>query len=348
MPLAELLLVLIAAQAAPPDADEPAEAAAPSHAPPAIGEVRLAVANYLDRRTEDRGEPLPNREELARAWDALTDETPPAERLDLLARTLRAADPAIDELLAGLDPLGPPPEEPPDVDFTVDSSDDFARDHLRLIVGRTLVRLGMYDEALGELEGLDPARLIDPATAIYCRAVCEHQLLMREEALATLATLLVRTARVPEPTAALAGLMRRELEETEPESLREVAGMMRDVERRLELGRSGPKVRKREDEIVARLDAIIEKLQAQAGGGGGGGGNSQSRSNQSSSPGTDSVLKGGDAAGEADMKAADGAGGWGELPKKEQERARAFLNRNYPGHYGPAVERYFRKSAEEN
>ncbi|MFH5804090.1 hypothetical protein [Alienimonas sp. DA493] len=355
MPIAELLLVLAAAQAAPPEVAPASEAVAEpqtsqvSYAPPPMAEVRAAVTAYLDRRAEVRGEPLPNREELLSAWDELTDETPPAERLDLLAVTLRAADPAIDDLLSTLDPLGPPPEERPDVDFAVDSSDPFARDHLRLLVGRTLARLGMYDEALGELEGLDPAGLVDPATALYYRAVSEHQLLMRDEALATIDSLLDRTARVPEPMAALAGLMRGELNETEPESLREVAGMMRDVERRLDLGDSGPKVRKREDEIIARLDAIIEKLQAQAGGGGGeGGGDAPSPANQSANPGSDSVLKGSETAGEADMKPADGPGGWGELPEKEQARARSLLDRDYPGHYRRVVEEYFRKSAEEN
>ena len=360
MPLTELLLILAAAQAAPPDADPPdagpptpAAETAPAErtrfAPPPLAEVRAAVAEYLDRKAEERGEPLPDREELTAAWDDLPGDAPPSDRLDLLARTLRAADPAIEELLAPLGPLDPVPEERPDVDFAVDSSDEWVRDHLRLLVGRALVRMGLYDEALGELESLDPAELVDPATALFCRAVCEHQLLMREEATATLASLIERTEGASESTLALAGLMRAELAETEPESLREVAWMMRDVERRLDRGRSGPKVRKQEDEIVARLDKIIEKLQQQAGGGGGGGGGSQqSRSNQPSNPGEDSALKGADAAGDADVKPADGPGGWGDLPPREQAEVRALLDRNYPGHYRRVVEEYFRRSAEEN
>ena len=342
MPLAELLLALLAAQA-------PAEAPA-VYAPPPITEVREAVAAYLDRRAEAVGEALPVAADLLAAWEERTDATPPGERLDLLARTLRAADANVEELLAPLDPLGPPPEERPDVDYAVDSSDPFARDHLRLIVGRALVRLGMYDEALDELAELDPGTLIDPAGALFSRAVAEHQLLMREEAAASLDALLNRTQRVPEPALALAALMRAELDETEPESLREVASMMRDVERRLDLGRSGPKVRKRGDEIVARLDAIIEKLQQQAGGGGGGGesaGGQPKPMNQPTAPGTDSVLKGSDAAGEADAKSADGPGGWGDLPPKDQARARSLLDRQYPGHYRRVVEEYFRRSAEE-
>ncbi|MEM9701209.1 MAG: hypothetical protein AAF907_02045 [Planctomycetota bacterium] len=330
--------------ASPADGAEPARGTV---APPPIDAVREAVMSYLDRRAETRGEPLAERDELLAAWEETTEETPPAERLDRLAVTLRAADPAIEDLLATLDPLGEPPEERPDVDFAVDSSDPFARDHLRLLVGRTLVRLGMYDEALGELEGLNLNELVDPATALYCRAVAEHQLLMRDEALITLASLLERTARVPERVTALAGLMKNELEETEPDSLREVAGLMRDVERRLDLGRAGPKVRKQEDEIIARLDAIIEKLQQQAGGGGGGG-NGSSNSNQPNDPGTDSALKGGPSSGDADEKPADGPGGWGGLPPKEQARAKTLLDRDYPGHYRRVVEEYFRKAAEDD
>ena len=40
---------------------------------------------------------------------------------------------------------------------------------------------------------------------------------------------------------------------------------MKDVERRLELGRGGQRVQKQEDEIVVALDAIIEKLEQQGG-----------------------------------------------------------------------------------
>ena len=338
-------------------AAEPA-AAAVSLVPPPLAEVRAAVNDWAAaklRGDEDENaepaEPPPALAEALAAWENADAALPPADRLDLLARTLRAGDPAIDELLAAVDPFGPPigpDDDLPDVDAAVDSSDEWVRDHLRLLVGRGLTRAGSYDEALSELGGLDPANLIDPATLVFCRAVCEHQLLMREEALESVGTLLANAERVPEPAAALAALMKAELDQTEPDSLREVSAMMRDVERRLDRGRSGPRVRKREDEIVARLDQIIEKLQAQAGGGGGGEGAQQSQSNQSQAPGSDSALKGGDAVGEADDKPADGAGGWGDLPPKEQARAKALLDRQYPGHYRRVVEEYFRRAAEED
>ena len=64
-------------------------------------------------------------------------------------------------------------------------------------------------------------------------------------------------------------------------------------------------------------------------------------------PADESQLKGSQSEGVAGPADTSGAGGWGALPPKEQERARTLLNRDYPGHYGRVIERYFRKSAEE-
>ena len=375
-------LCLVQAGAEPPtQADRPA--GADRIVSPSLGEVRAAVHDWVRGKLADAAsDPLdgagngdgpgesrpadaidlpadapPELAALLEEWDAADPGLAPRDRLDLLARTLRAGDDRLDALLGSLDPLaaaGPVP----DVDAATDSSDPFARDHARLLVGRDLVRRGLYDEALARLEGLAPADVIDPAALLFCRAVCRHQLLMREPALETLAAL-DRTDGVPEADAALAALMRADLGETEPDSLREVAGLMRDVERRLDLGRSGEPVRTREDEIVAKLDKLIEQAQEQqqqqqqqqsAGGQQSGRprGGRQPADGQRATPADESQLKGGQSEGIAGDGDAGGAGGWGELPPKEQERARALLNRDYPGHYGRVVEQYFRRAAEED
>lgn len=286
-------------------------------------------------------------------WDAAGDALPPRDRLDLLGRTLRAGDGRLDELLGSLDPLSDSGAAP-DVDAAVDSADPFARDHARLLVARDLVRRGLFDEALSQLDGLTVGDVIDPAGLLFLRAVCQHQLLMREDAAATLATLLDRTDGVPEADAALAALMRAELDEIKPDGLRDVAGLMRDVERRLYLGRSGEPVRTREQTILDQLDKLIEQAEQQQS-------QSQSQSQsqqgrpqdgqqpgrpQGASPADDSQLKGGESEGVAGSGDANGPGGWGGLPPKEQERVRTLLNRDYPGHYGRVIERYFRQSAE--
>jgi hypothetical protein len=83
--------------------------------------------------------------------------------------------------------------------------------------------------------------------------------------LATLDKLLKNTENVPVSYASVAGLMQYELQSLQEDTLDEVARMMRDVERRLDLGRGGQKVQKREYEVIAKLDEIIEKLESQAG-----------------------------------------------------------------------------------
>ena len=142
--------------------------------------------------------------EALERWDAADAMLTSRDRLDLLAETLRVGDERLDALLGSLDPLAAGGAAP-DVDAAVDSSDPFARDHARLLVGRDLVRRGLYDEALARLDGLTTDDVIDPAALLFLRSVCQHQLLMRNEATATLATL-DRTDGVPEADAALAAL----------------------------------------------------------------------------------------------------------------------------------------------
>ena len=62
-----------------------------------------------------------------------------------------------------------------------------------------------------------------------------------------------------------AELMQHDLQSLKKDSLSEISRKMKDVERRLELGRGGQRVQKQEDEIVVALDAIIEKLEQQGG-----------------------------------------------------------------------------------
>jgi len=66
-------------------------------------------------------------------------------------------------------------------------------------------------------------------------------------------------------------------------------------------------------------------------------------SNESSSPADDSVIKGSTAPGETDDKKFSKEGKWGDLPAKQQAAAKNLINRNFPSHYGNAIEKYFKK-----
>ncbi len=143
--------------------------------------------------------------------------------------------------------------------------DAFYSANMRLFYGRYLAQMRMYDEALELLSSLDPKSVVDPAACLYFKAVCEHQLLMKTEGLATINTLLGSTAGVPLRYQTTAELMRHDLQALKKDSLAAISRKMKDVERRLDLGRGGQRVQKEEDEIVASLDAIIEKLEQQGG-----------------------------------------------------------------------------------
>lgn len=140
--------------------------------------------------------------------------------------------------------------------------------------------------------------------------------------------------------------MQADLAELKDESLDEISRKMSDVERRLELGNSGKKVQKVEDEIIASLDKLIKKMEDQSKKGsssGAGAGSSNSPDGGSS----ESRVKGQTAPGEVDKKKLSNNGGWGDLPPKKQASAKNIINRNFPSHYRKAVEKYFKKLATQ-
>lgn len=228
--------------------------------------------------------------------------------------------------------------------FSGDSPDPYFTSNLRSHVGRFFSQSGFYDEALEVFRGVDPEQLVDPAGYLFHRAVCEHQLLMKDDGLATLKRLREDTSDVPLRYSSVAELMQADLARLKEDSLDEVSRMMADVERRLDLGRGGARVQKVEEEIVAKLDELIKKLEQQQGGGGGGG--VSGKQNQSGSPAQDSRIKGSTAPGEVDEREIGKRSGWGALPPKQQTRARNLIDRELPPHYRSAIEQYLKKLAE--
>lgn len=228
-----------------------------------------------------------------------------------------------------------------------DTLPPFFAANLRAHFARFLAQNELYDEALAQFDQVDLSQTVDPASCLFFQAVCQHRLLMKEEGLKTIDTLLTDTTDLPVRFRTVARLMRADLEQLEDKSLNEVARMMSDVERRLRFGRGGERVQKVEEEIVATLDEIIKKIEAQQGGGGGGGGGAgQNNSNSSGGPAGDSSVKGSTAPGEVDERDIGRKSGWGSLPPKEQAKARNLIDRELPPHYRAAIEEYLRKIAK--
>ncbi|MEW4451460.1 hypothetical protein AB1L30_02130 [Bremerella sp. JC817] len=217
--------------------------------------------------------------------------------------------------------------------------------HAKFVYGKWLAEKGFYDEALTELDEPTPDQVVDPAALLFFEAACQHYLLQKDECVATLQQLLARSEGLPARYLALSQMMLKDIEPLETDSLDEVARLMRDIERRLDLGRAGKKVRQTEEDVVAKLDKMIEDLekqrqqqqqQQQSQGGGQG-----SQPMQDSRPGTES------GPGEIDEKEMKNKGEWGDLPPKERQEALQQISNEYPSHYRRAIEEYFRKIARE-
>lgn len=224
----------------------------------------------------------------------------------------------------------------------VETADDYFSSNLLAHVGTFLTQAEFFDEALVLFEKVEPQKLIDPASYFFHKAVCEHRLLKAKEGLETLKQLLENTSDVPVRYSTVADLMKADLEKLKGKSLDEVSRMMSDVERRLKLGRGGAKVQKTEEEIVARLDELIKKLEQQQ--------QSQSQSQSGNGQGVpegapDSIIKGSTAPGEVDQRDIGKKAGWGALPPKQQTKARNLIDRELPPHYRNAIEQYLRKLA---
>jgi hypothetical protein len=139
--------------------------------------------------------------------------------------------------------------------------------------------------------------------------------------------------------------MQSDLEPLRPDSLDEISRLMDNIHVRLGHGRAGKRVRKEEDDVVAKLDKLIEQLEQQASAaaaaGVGGGSNAPSAPMEDSRPG------GGSGPGNVDPKQLGTDTDWGNLPPKEREEALQQLSKDLPSHYREVIEEYFRKLARE-
>lgn len=223
----------------------------------------------------------------------------------------------------------------------------FVRDNLRLYIGKWLAISGMYNECIETLEPLEVAEVIAPESLLFYRGVAQYRLRNKEEGLESIERLLENKDELPRRYVALAELMQAELDALKPDSLDEIARIMDSVRVRLGLGRAGTRVRKEEDEVIEKLDKLIEDLeekrkkqqQQQSSG--------NAKGNRSQNPAEDSSLPGGQASPEVDPKRLASETEWGDLPPKEREEALQSLGKEFPSHYREVIEEYFRKIARD-
>jgi hypothetical protein len=312
---------------------------APSIHAPSYDDARRQVLTWL----EDRPVASDARKPIERLWPStLTGDDRPA-LLDRVAASAAIADSRAANLvtLCNLPRSG---VNLPDVTWLgSDEMVPFVRDNLRLLYGRWLSHQRLYDQSLEQLKDLKAADVVDPATLLFYQSVVYHKLLQKDDGLKSLDRLLNEVSEVPARYEAIGSLMRSDLAAVKDDSLDHIARRMDDVQRRLDLGHAGNKVREVEDGIIASLDKLIEDMEKQ-----------QQQSQASSSAGSSSTpmqqprLAPANGAGDVDHKRIGNSSGWGDLPPKQREEALQQIGKDFPAHYRDVIEQYFRRLASQS
>lgn len=272
-----------------------------------------------------------------------------SQRLDVIVGAISMVRPDVDRFINQLQRRERSNDGVKIEDFQYDIENvienDFVRNHVRLFYGRWLARNNFFDESLEQLTQVPLKAVLDPATLLYYRGLMQHQLLLKDECLATAKKLLENEDDIPRRYAVVGKLMIADMEPMEVDSLDEISRLMSDVGRRTGLNRTGSRVIEEEKKVIEKLDKLIEKLedqqqQQQA--------RSRSGSGQApSSPIEASQVAGGGATGEAQNKRQQDGGDWGDLPPAQRAAAMAEMSKDMPPHYRAVIEEYFRRLSEK-
>jgi len=235
--------------------------------PTSVNGVKTKVLAWLQAAANNDAAKLREAEAL---WNR-----PDRAALDNLADTFALGNAEAASLLQVVrDDKAPAPVEVPAV-LKNAKGDPFLRANLSLAVARHLSNRRVHEEALAILNSVTPEQTVDPAAYLFHRAVCEHALLKKDEANRTIVRLIQDAADSPERYKTVGALMLLDMQ-TWKKDLGNVARLMDNSERRLDLARGGPQTQKIQREVIARLDELIKELENKAkkssGGGGGGGG----------------------------------------------------------------------------
>ncbi len=310
---------------------------------PTHEEVQTQVSEWLSESnaTEERAG------EIRDLWKSPIDVK---HRLSLLGDSFALVNDNYRDLVEFSRSLKSSPILPPFEFLDSSETPDFVRANLRLIYARWLAQNQLYNETLDRLEEVKTEAVIDPAALLFYQSVAYHRLLKKEECLPVLERLLEQEKNLPRRFATVAKLIHADLEPLDADSLDEVSRLMDNIKVRLGHGRAGARVRKEEDDVIAKLDKMIEDLEKkqqqaqQAASASGQAGDSSNPSN----PMQDSAPGGVRGPGNVDAKEIAAKGGWGDLPPKERQQALQQLGEDFPSHYRDVIVEYFRKIARED
>ena len=249
-------------------------------------------------------------------------------------------------------PDSDPPAELPKF-LTDEKADPFFKANVATAYAKALSGKRVYEEALDALKTVLPEQVVDPATYYFYKAVSEHALIQKEQAVASIVRLLDDVADTPDRYKMVATLMFFDMQNwsADAKDLANIGRLMDNSGRRLDLARGGQKTQDIQKKIVFRLDEKIKELENQAKGKGSGNGGScpdGKGDQQGANPGQGNPANDGYVGGVAgdgkidDKKLKKLAEEWGKLPAAERAKAITEITRDLPPKFKPMIEEYFK------
>ncbi len=181
--------------------------------------------------------------------------------IDKVAATLALGSPEAKKLLAeARDESAPAPTAVPAV-LKDRKRSAFFRANLALAYAKALTTRKVYEEALEAFALARPEDVVDPPAYLFHKAVCEHALMLKEQADQSIDRLLVDAEGSPERYRMVAALMHFDMVTWQEKDLGWIARKMGNIQRRLDLKRGGKQTQKQQKEVLVRLDEMIKEIE---------------------------------------------------------------------------------------
>jgi hypothetical protein len=150
-----------------------------------------------------------------------------------------------------------------------EKADPYLRANLSVGFARGLTNGRVYEESLGALATVKPEQTVDPAAYYFYRAVAEHALMKKDDAMRSIVRLLDDVGAAPDRYTMLARIIFVEMAtwKKDEKDLSNIRRLMDNSERRLSQSRGGKTTQDIQKKIVFRLDELIKEKENQAKGG---------------------------------------------------------------------------------
>jgi hypothetical protein len=147
--------------------------------------------------------------------------------------------------------------------------DTYLRANLTLGFARGLTNGRVYEESLAALSTIKAEETVDPAAYYFHRAVAEHALIKKDDAMRSIVRLIDDVSDAPDRYKMLATIMFLDMGnwKKDEKDLANIRRLMDNSERRLGQARAGKITQDIQKKIVFRLDELIKEKEQQAKGG---------------------------------------------------------------------------------